>query len=95
MTKPAVPIVRNIADLRRLWPEWSFEKTTVRWGIRKGFPFYTARGEYGLPLIVGATRATAAEAAQALAERLEAAGHEARMDIALDTPSDSAKLGQS
>jgi len=74
MTTPAVRIYRNMTDLRKGWREWIFAKNIIRWGMQEGFVYYTADGWDRF--ISGDAKLTAAEAAQALAERLVAAGYE-------------------
>lgn len=72
MTTPAVPVVRDIADLReRFGPEWTFRRRHFRsrckWTIEAHLvwtaTYWEREGD------------TEAEAAQALAERLIAAGY--------------------
>ncbi len=72
MTTPAVPVVHNIMGLRKGWPELVFVRITYRgrWG-RYGAWRPPGRSE---DYIDGATAPTAAEAAQALAAALVAAG---------------------
>lgn len=66
MTTPAVPDVRNIRDLRRLWPKWYFSE-------RPGYPW-----EIHASLEIIGSGQGELLAARALAVRLAQAGYEAK-----------------